>query len=65
MRVLSYNETARRANESRRSLERQIAQGEGPAVVHISARRRGVLNPISKNGCYLAVAPLPARRQES
>jgi predicted DNA-binding transcriptional regulator AlpA len=43
MRVLSYDETAKRAGLVRRSLERQIAQGEGPAVVHISARRRGVL----------------------
>jgi predicted DNA-binding transcriptional regulator AlpA len=43
MRVLSYNEAAKRAGIVRRSLERQIAQGEGPAVVHISARRRGVL----------------------
>lgn len=43
MRVLSYDETAKRAGLVRRSLERQIAQGEGPAVVHISPRRRGVL----------------------
>jgi len=43
MQVLSYDEAATRAGIVRRSLERMIAQGEGPAVVHISARRRGVL----------------------
>jgi predicted DNA-binding transcriptional regulator AlpA len=43
MQILSYDETAKRAGFVRRSLERLIAKGEGPAVVHISARRRGVL----------------------
>jgi excisionase family DNA binding protein len=43
MRVLSYNEAARRTGIVRRSLERLIAKGEGPAVVHISRRRRGIL----------------------
>ena len=43
MRVLSYNEAARRTGIVRRSLERLIAEGEGPAVVHISRRRRGIL----------------------
>jgi hypothetical protein len=43
MRVLSYDEAAGRAGIVRRSLERLIAIGEGPAVVHVSARRRGVI----------------------
>jgi excisionase family DNA binding protein len=43
MRVLSYAEAASRAGIARRSLERLIAEGEGPAVVHISRRRRGIL----------------------
>jgi predicted DNA-binding transcriptional regulator AlpA len=43
MHVLSYDEAARRAGIVRRSLERLIAEGEGPAVVHISQRRRGIL----------------------
>ncbi len=43
MHVLSYDEAARRAGIVRRSLERLIAFGEGPAVVHISQRRRGIL----------------------
>jgi predicted DNA-binding transcriptional regulator AlpA len=43
MHVLSYDEAARRAGIVRRSLERLIAEGEGPAVVHIYQRRRGIL----------------------
>jgi hypothetical protein len=42
-RVLSYDEAAGRAGFVRRSLERLIAKGEGPAVVHVSQRRRGIL----------------------
>jgi predicted DNA-binding transcriptional regulator AlpA len=42
-RVISLDESAKRANIVRRSLERLIANGEGPAVVHISKRRRGIL----------------------
>lgn len=40
MHVLFYDEAARRAGIVRRSLERLIAEGEGPAVIHISQRRR-------------------------
>lgn len=43
MKVLSYDEAAARAGIVRRSLERQIAKGEGPSVVHVSMRRRGIL----------------------
>lgn len=43
MQVISYQEAAERAGIVRRSLERLIAHGEGPAVVHISERRRGIL----------------------
>lgn len=44
MRVLNYDEAAGRANITRRTLERLISRGEGPSVVHISTRRRGVLD---------------------
>jgi len=43
MRVLSYDEVAGRAGIVRRTLERLISEGKGPAIVHISKRRRGVL----------------------
>ena len=43
MKVLSYNECAARAGIVRRTLERAIADGYGPPVIEITARRRGVL----------------------
>ena len=43
MQILRYEEAAKRAGLVRRSLERLIARGEGPAIVHISDRRRGIL----------------------
>jgi predicted DNA-binding transcriptional regulator AlpA len=44
MQVLSYNEAAARAGIVRRTLERLISLGEGPATIEISKRRRGVLD---------------------
>ena len=43
MQVLSYNQAAARANLCRRSFERLIALGIGPAIIEISTRRRGIL----------------------
>jgi hypothetical protein len=43
MQVLSYDQAAARAGIVRRTLERMISVGEGPTVVNISARRRGIL----------------------
>jgi hypothetical protein len=43
MQVFSYEQAAGRAGIVRRSLERLIAKGEGPAVIHVSERRRGIL----------------------
>jgi predicted DNA-binding transcriptional regulator AlpA len=42
-RVLNYNEAADRAGVVRRTLERMIACGEGPPVVAVSTRRRGII----------------------
>jgi len=41
--ILSYDEAAKRAGIVRRTLERAISEGTGPAIVHITSRRRGVL----------------------
>ncbi len=49
MRVLSYDEAAERAGIVRRSLERLIANGEGPSIIHVSARRRGILEADLEN----------------
>jgi predicted DNA-binding transcriptional regulator AlpA len=43
MQVLSYDEAAARAGIVRRTLERLISLGEGPAIVEISSRRRGIM----------------------
>ena len=43
MRIISLVEAANRANQSLRTLQRQIAEGNGPAVFDISERRRGIL----------------------
>jgi predicted DNA-binding transcriptional regulator AlpA len=42
MKVLSYNEAAKRGKITRRTLERQIADGVGPATVQLSKRRVGI-----------------------
>jgi hypothetical protein len=44
MQVLSLNEFAKRAGFTRRTLERCIALGEGPPVVDLSPRRRGIID---------------------
>jgi predicted DNA-binding transcriptional regulator AlpA len=44
MQVLTYNEAAAKAGVVRGTLERLIALGEGPAVINLSVRRRGILD---------------------
>jgi predicted DNA-binding transcriptional regulator AlpA len=41
--VYSYNQAAAITGLARRSLERLIALGQGPAIVELSPRRRGIL----------------------
>ena len=41
MQILSYDEAAKKAGLVRRSLERLLARGAGPPVIHLSGR--GVL----------------------
>ena len=43
VRVLNLDEVARRADTTRRNIERLVAAGTGPAVVRISKRKIGVL----------------------
>jgi predicted DNA-binding transcriptional regulator AlpA len=43
MHILDLDEAAKRCGIVRRSLERIISIGEGPPVIRISARRRGIL----------------------
>src|SRR5215470_4087840 len=41
--VYSYDEAAATTGVARRTLERLIALGQGPAVIELSPRRRGIL----------------------
>jgi predicted DNA-binding transcriptional regulator AlpA len=41
--VYSYNQAAAITGLARRTLERLIALGQGPAVIELSPRRRGIL----------------------
>jgi predicted DNA-binding transcriptional regulator AlpA len=42
MQILDYDAAAKRIGLVRRSLERLISTGEGPAVIHLGKRRRGI-----------------------
>jgi hypothetical protein len=44
MQVLTFDEAAKRASLTRRSIERLLSIGEGPAVVSLGKRRRGILD---------------------
>jgi predicted DNA-binding transcriptional regulator AlpA len=58
MKVISLNEAANRAGIVRRTLERVIAEGEGPAGVRLSARRVGIIEDDFKS--WLASRRRPA-----
>jgi excisionase family DNA binding protein len=42
--VLTLDEAAKRASLTRRSIERLLSAGEGPALVMLGKRRRGILD---------------------
>jgi len=42
--VLTFDEAAKRASLTRRSIERLLSIGEGPAIVALGKRRRGILD---------------------
>ena len=63
--VLCYNEAARRAGLVRRSLERLIARGEGPAIVHISERRRGILEQDLDRWLLARRRPAPGEKSDA
>ncbi len=60
MQVLTYDQAARRAGIVRRSLERLLAKGEGPAIVRISERRRGILESDLEEWLLARRRPAPA-----
>jgi predicted DNA-binding transcriptional regulator AlpA len=44
MQVLTFEEAAKRATLTRRSIERLLSIGEGPTTVSLGKRRRGILD---------------------
>jgi hypothetical protein len=64
MQVLSYNEAAARAGIVRRTLERLISVGEGPATIELSARRRGILDRDLENWLLSRRRPAPGEDSE-
>ena len=65
MRVLTYTEAAARAGIVRRTLERLISVGEGPAIVEISSRRRGVIDVDLETWLLKRRRPPPGEAAES
>ncbi len=62
MRVISISEAANRAGIVRRSLERLLAKGEGPPLVHISERRRGIIESDFESWVISRRHPAPGDR---
>jgi hypothetical protein len=61
--VYSYDEAAAIAGVARRTLERLIALGEGPAIIELSPRRRGILKSDLIGWLHKRRRPAPAHRQ--
>jgi hypothetical protein len=64
MQVLSYNEAAAKAGIVRRTLERLITVGEGPATIELSARRRGILDRDLEDWLLKRRRPAPGEDSE-
>jgi len=58
--VLGLSVCAERADQSLRTFQRQIAEGKGPPIVEISARRRGVLESDFEEWLLARRRPAPA-----
>jgi hypothetical protein len=63
--VYSYNQAAAITGLARRTLERLIALGEGPAVIELSPRRRGILENDLIGWLHERRRVAPARREPS
>ena len=61
--VYSYNEAAAIAGLARRTLERLIALGEGPAIIELSPRRRGILESDLISWLHKRRRAAPANRE--
>lgn len=63
--VISLNEAAKRLGVHRRSLERLIEDGTGPAIIQLTPRRRGIAETTLDawlKGREMRLAPRRARK---
>jgi hypothetical protein len=65
MRVLSYDEAAATGGFARRTLERLISLGEGPATIALSIRRRGILDSDLEAWLLKRRRPAPGEARDS
>ena len=61
--VYAYDEAAAIAGLARRTLERLIALGEGPAIIELSPRRRGILESDLISWLHKRRRTAPAHRE--
>jgi hypothetical protein len=61
----TLDEAAKIARLVRRSLDREIARGTGPTIVHISPRRRGILDDDLKAWLMSRRRPAPGMEKAS
>ena len=61
--VYSYNQAAAITGLARRTLERLIALGEGPAIIELSPRRRGILKTDLISWLHKRRRTAPAHRE--
>jgi predicted DNA-binding transcriptional regulator AlpA len=59
LQVIDYNASARTAGITRRTLERLIAEGQGPATIQLSSRRVGILRSDLKAWLLKRRRPVP------
>lgn len=65
MQILSLDEAARRAGVARRTVEREIELGRGPAIVEMSPRRRGIFDRDLETWLMARRRPAPGESDKS
>jgi hypothetical protein len=65
MQVLTFDEAAKRASLTRRSVERLLSIGEGPATVSLGKRRRGILDCDLERWLLSRRRPAPHEQSEA
>ena len=63
MQIITLDEAAKRAGVVRRTLEREIALGRGPAIIELSPRRRGILDTDFDSWLMSRRRPAPGEKE--